>query len=90
MWLDIDGSTEERTGQDHPTWSAPAHVGGGTEHDPHAVNAALAVPEMGLSSRGTGATPAAPPRVSVVIPALNEAKNLPIQGDTIMERDQKG
>jgi glycosyltransferase involved in cell wall biosynthesis len=77
MLLDIDGIAEERTDEEHPTWSAPAHVAGGTEHDPQAVNAALAVPEMALSGRGSGAMPAAPPRVSVVIPALNEAKNLP-------------
>ena len=80
MLQDIDGIAEERAGEDHPTWWDPAHVAGGTEHDPTAVNAALAVLELTLSGRGTGAMPAevgAPPRVSVVIPALNEAKNLP-------------
>jgi glycosyltransferase involved in cell wall biosynthesis len=80
MLQDIDGIAEERPGADPRTWSAPAHVAGGTEHEPQAVNAALAVPPMALSGRGAGAMPAevsAPPRVSVVIPALNEAKNLP-------------
>jgi glycosyltransferase involved in cell wall biosynthesis len=80
MLQDIDGIAEERTDANQPTGSAPGQLGGGTEHEPKAVSAALAIPEMALSGRGTGAMPAevsAPPRVSVVIPALNEAKNLP-------------
>src|SRR5205085_8693274 len=80
MLQDIDGIAEEGTDENQPTGSTPGHVAGGTEHDPKAVNAALAVPEMALSGRGTDAMPtevSAPPRVSVVIPALNEAKNLP-------------
>ena len=80
MLQGIDGIAEEGTDEDQPTWSAPAHIAGGAEHEPKAVNAARAVPEMALSGHGAGAQPAevsAPPRVSVVIPALNEAKNLP-------------
>src|SRR4051794_13243851 len=82
MLQDIDGiaSREERAGVDHFTWLAPAHVGGGTEDLPDVVNEALALPETALSGRGASAVQAEvglPPRVSVVIPALNEAKNLP-------------
>src|SRR5437868_9673791 len=73
MLQDIDGIAEEGTDENQPTRSAPARLVGGTEHEPKAVNAVLAIPEMALSGRGTDAMPAevsAPPRVSVVIPAL--------------------
>jgi hypothetical protein len=49
MLQDIDGIAEEGTDENQPTGSAPAQVVGRTEHEPKAVNAALAVPEMALS-----------------------------------------